>query len=250
MDSLETPDYDIQRDKYGANGESSVKIEWPVEVVRRVENNTTVTGENATYGGNYADLVSEAKYRLSKRLGNSLVNLEAYLIDDPPVVTDAPTRWNIEGGRQRWNEKEPGHTVANRLGFPEMSFELYSSELAEAAKQRAAEDSTHHVRVLAEWAHLAFPDGDDDRFNRSGLSPLTTALIKEARTHSSVDWALAFDGSPVGRRGDHEHPPVGYFDPVEHGYDDIEHEPYAFEEELYDYSKGGFEYVLDRRKGE
>lgn len=240
MTNIETPDYDIDHETYSERGESMVKTITPVRVTERVENDIDhrYDADTKPYGDSFKSLRWEAEWVETDRLGNSLVNLDAYLRDEPNHIVDAPSEWTIDGANYAsWHNREVGDREAARSGWPEMKFELYENELIEAAKQRALEDASHHVRVLAAWMWLAFPGGEDDRYNRRGMGPLRSALQTEANTHPDVHWALAYGGDPDKWR--HDQAPVGY---VPDG------ENYDWERELRAYEGGGYDFVFDREE--
>jgi hypothetical protein len=233
------PDYSIDRETYAERGESLVRLVWPVRVNERIEQDITDRYDDdlKQYGDSYVNLRYDGERAETQRLGNSLVNLDAYLTNDPHCIVDAPDEWVVDGrAHQSWSNRSPGDIVLERAGWPDLSFELYQRELIEAAKQRAVEDCTHHVRVLACWVYLAFPSGDDDRFGRTGLSPLRATLAQEAATHPNTSWALCWDGDPD--RWDYDDAPVGY---------DPDEDSTGWEQELRHFEAGGFDAVLEQR---
>jgi hypothetical protein len=238
-DDITTPDYSIMHERYAEDGESMMWIVWPVRVNERVQSDITdrYNEDLKKYSDTFVDLRYEAERVEGQRLGNNMINLDGYLGADPNCVVDTPDEWGIDGSAlESWYDRPDGHRYAERAGWPQIKFELYERELIEAAKQRALEDASHHIRVLASWVWLAFPGGDADRYNRRGLAPLRHALGQEAATYPNVSWALCYGGDPSNWR--HDHDPVGY---------DPDEDSTGWEQELRAYEAGGYDAVLEQR---
>ena len=242
MSNIETPDYDIDHETYSERGESSVKATFPARIVERIETDwdDRYDADTKKYGDSYREIAHEGEYIVHQRLGNSLVNIDAYF--DRDTAFEEPDTWNIEGRRHKRQNVEPGHREAQRLGEPELTFDLYESELIEAAKQRALEDSTHHIRVLAEWLYRAAPATDRDLYDKWAARPIKNALLDEAEQAPHVHWALAWGGDPDEYRGDE--PPVGRY-----GADDDElAAKTSLTSELAAYAHGGMAAVEEARE--
>jgi len=245
MTHIETPDYDIDHESYSERGESSVTATWPVEIVERIslDYDDRYDADTKRYGDSYTEVAHEGEYREFRRLGNSLVNIDAYLSPDATIAVDAPETWALEGPRRRsWHQKEAGHREAHRLGTCTLDFDLYEAELVEAAKQRAAEDATHHIRVLAEWFCRAAPAGDDTLYGKWAISPFRDALLSEAEKKLHIDWALCFGGDPDEWR--HDEPPVGSYG----ADDDTLQQKGTVSNETALYLNGGFSAVKENRE--
>lgn len=210
MSNIETPEYDIDYELYGEKGESSFTATYPVRIVERVETNwEDRSSDTKQYGDEYREISHEGEYTVHTRLGNSLVNIDAYFDPDWSLHLDAPDEWVLDGHGRKNARTPPGHRQAERLGAPTLDFDLYEHELIEAAKQRALEDATHHVRVLAGWFSRAAPARESDPFDRWAATPFRRALLQEHHDYPHVDWAVAYMGDPDRWRGDE--PPVGSY---------------------------------------
>lgn len=247
MSKIDTPDYDIDREQYAERGESSITVEWPVVIEERISTDWEAAGLDAEmkeYGDSYTEISHEGTYIEHQRLGNSLVNFDAYLDPSATVLVDAPDEWVLEGTRRKRNATEPPHRVAKRAGEPELRFDLYQHELVEAAKQRAAEDSTHHLRVLAEWFYRAAPVTETDAYNEYDIDVLRTTLHAESQETPHVDWVVDWGGDPDDWR--HDIRPLGSY-----GADDETlAETLPLHRELRLYHVGGVDAVREARDAE
>lgn len=243
MTDIETPDYDIDKEAYSERGESSVTVTWPVEIEERISTDwdRRYDAEMKAYGDSYTEVAHKGTYSEHQRLGNSLVNIDAYLDPAASILVDAPTEWVLEGTGRKRNDTEPPHRVAKRIGAPELSFDIYQHELVEAAKKRAAEDFTHHLRVLAEWFNRAAPANSHDAYDEYENDVFRRTLEDEAEKQPHVSWIVKHGGDPDDWR--HDSPPVGNF-----GADDETHaETLALGYELKCFQRGGFPAVEKAR---
>lgn len=244
MSNIETPDYDIDHESYSERGESAVTVTYPVQIVERVETDwdDRYDAEHKEYGDSYRELSYEGEYTVYERLGNSIVNLDAYFGPDHRFALDAPTEWVIEGRRHKRKNVDEGHRQAERLGGPTLEFTLIENEVIEAAKQRAVEDSTHHIRVLAEWFYRAAPADDDVDFYDTPVNTLRQALLTESLDYPDVDWAVAWGGDPDEWRKDE--PPIGAFSDEEKNLD----QRFDLRDELVVYAREGYRAVFQQRE--
>lgn len=138
--------------------------------------------------------VTEGDMEHHIHLGASLLNVDYYLQPPADLFYD-------------FNSEFRGATddAVFYTGFSdyEFAYNLYEDELRRAAHQRAQEDSTHAVNVLAEWLWLA---GGADHVSRADAGIFYRALADEVREVTAPEWALAHDGTPDGWMNDH--PPV------------------------------------------
>ena len=241
-----TPDYDIDHEAYSERGESGVSATFPVRIVERVETewDDRYDADTKKYGDEYCELAHEGEYTIYRRLGNSLVNIDAYFHEDWNTAFEAPDEWVIEGRRYKRQDTPPGHREAERHGGPELNFNLIEAELIEAAKQRALEDSTHHVRVLADWFYRAAPATDRTPYGRWAYAPIKEALHDEAmKESSSVEWAVCYGGNPDEYGADI--PPVGLYDVAEYDESSVVS---SLSSELAAYAYGGMAAVTEQRE--
>lgn len=164
--------------------------------------------KNDGYGDEIVSCHTETIIVIKDTLGNNIVNIEAYF--DDSIALDYPGHLEKSGATYQ----VPYHDA-------EVLFNLYSSDLREAARVRAAEDETHEVRQLAEWTYLA---GDCKRVDRSEAGIFWRALKDAVDEVDNVpDWALCRGGRPELWR--HALEPVTTLDEareyIQGGYDTV-----------------------------
>lgn len=162
---------------------------------------------------NDAKLINETRLQLQFKPQKSLVNLDYWF--DPGFSVDWPD--TVEYG---------DHTFTLVGSNADLHMMLYDRELRAAARQRAAEDRTHAVNVLASWLHQSEgKDHLDDGLPRTIFRSLKAELDA---ADEPIDWAVCYEGRPDRWR--HEQPPAQTID------------------EAYAYSKGGYEAVERHRE--
>lgn len=88
---------------------------------------------------------TKAELEWTKKLGSSIVNLEAWLHDHWLETIDLDDEINISERRSFF----PDFKSAT------VEMDLVLGEVVKAARQRAKEDSTHFLYVLGNWTYLA-----------------------------------------------------------------------------------------------
>lgn len=136
------------------------------------------------YGSEMTRFETEGDLVFDTRLGNNIINVDAYIRPPGDYLYDYPTE--IEG------DDYVIHT-----GYSDVDYELnlYVDELRAGAQKRAAEDHSHEVRTLAGWLYLA---GGADHVSQADSRVFYVALktaIEDA--DDPPDWEIAFMGDPA-----------------------------------------------------